>query len=407
MVGVHSGFGRLVSPTLGRHLLLALGAAVALLLLSTQIGAYDDYNLTAVAIFAVAAAGLNLLTGLNGQLSLGHGALMAIGAYTASLLLKDHHQLPVIIVLLISVLSSGLIGIVFGYAAARLRGPYLAGATLTLAVALPQVATRYKSVFGGESGLSVPPSVPPDWLGADFPPERWLAWIPLAPAGGSLGPAAQPLRRAAPRAFQAVAPDWLGADFPPERWLAWIALAAAVVTMVLLANLLRGAPGRAFKAVRDNEAAAALAGIDVARTQVLAFVISAACAGLAGALLAYWSGITAPAGFTLALSLQLVTAIVIGGLGSLAGAVWGALVLVFVPLLTSGMASTLNLPSSIANNLPLAIYGGILVIAMLVAPHGIQGALRRLLAIGRARWGHTPGGGQKGVVDWDDPAPDT
>ena len=264
--------------------------------------------------------------------------------------------------LLAAVLSTGVIGIGFGYAAARLRGPYLAGATLTLAVAIPQVATRYKSIFGGESGLTVAPSSPPDWLGADFPPERWLAWI---------------------------------------------AFAAAIVTMVLLANLLRGAPGRAFKAVRDNEAAAALAGINVARTQVLAFVVSAACAGLAGALLAYWTGVTAPAGFTLALSLQLITAIVIGGLGSLAGAVWGSLVLVFVPLLTSGMASGLSLPSSVADNLPLAIYGGILVIAMLVAPHGIQGALRRILAYGRARWGNTPGGGQKGVVDWDDPAPDT
>ena len=241
------------------------------------------------------------------------------------------------------------------------RGPYLAGATLTLAVALPQVATRYKGIFGGDAGLTVPPSAPPAWLGADFPPERWLAWI---------------------------------------------ALAAAVVTMVLLANLLRSSVGRTFIAVRDHEAAAALAGIDVARTQVLAFMISAACAGLAGALFAYWSGVAAPAGFGLDLSLKLVTAIVIGGLGSLAGAVWGAIVLVFVPQLTSGMASTLNVPSAIANNLPLAIYGGILVIAMLVAPHGIQGALRRMLAFGRARWGQTPAGGQKGVVDWDDPAPD-
>src|SRR6202022_332262 len=105
MVAVHSRFDRLLSPTLSRHLLIALGAAAVLFLLSTQIGAYDDYNLTAVAIFAVAAAGLTLLTGLNGQLSLGHGALMAIGAYTASLLLKDHRQFPVIVVLLISVLS--------------------------------------------------------------------------------------------------------------------------------------------------------------------------------------------------------------------------------------------------------------------------------------------------------------
>src|SRR2546425_1351900 len=362
MLAVSSRFDRLLGPTLRGPLLLALGALVLLLLLSSQIGAYDDYNLTAVAIFAIAAAGLTVLTGLNGQLSLGHGALVAIGAYTASIALKHNHQLPVIAVLVIAVLSTGIIGILFGFAAARLRGPYLAGATLTLAVALPQVAFRYKSVFGGESGLTVTPSSPPDFLGADFPPERWLAWI---------------------------------------------ALTAAVLTMLLLANLLRSAPGRAFRAVRDNEAAAALAGIDVARTQVLAFVISAACAGLAGALLAYWTGITAPAGFTLALSLQLLTAIVIGGLGSLAGAVWGSLVLVLVPLQTSGMASRLHLPSSVADNLPLAIYGGILVIAMLVAPPGIPGALPRIFTFGRARWGRTPGGGQKGVVDWDDPASDT
>jgi branched-chain amino acid transport system permease protein len=359
MVAARSRLGSLVGPTLNRHLLLALAAAVLLLLLSAQIGAYDDYNLAAVAIFAVAAAGLTVLTGLNGQLSLGHGALMAVGAYTASLLLK-HDRLPVVVVLLVAVLSTGIIGVAFGYAAARLRGPYLAGATLTLAVALPQVATRYKSIFGGDAGLTVSPSAPPAWLGADFPPERWLAWI---------------------------------------------ALAAAVVTMVLLANLLRSAVGRSFIAVRDHEAAAALAGIDVARTQVLAFTISAACAGLAGALFAYWSGVAAPAGFGLGLSLQLLTAIVIGGLGSLAGAVWGSIVLVFVPQLTSGF--TLNVPSAIANNLPLAIYGGVLVIAMLVAPHGIQGALRNMLAIGRARWGQTPAGGQKGVVDWDDPAPDS
>src|ERR1700736_4426703 len=114
MVAVRSRVDRLARPTLSRPRLSALAAAVVLLLLSAQIGAYDDYNLTAVAIFAVAAAGLTLLTGLNGQLSLGHGALMAIGAYTASLLLKDHRQFPVIVVLLISVLSSGVIGIVFG-----------------------------------------------------------------------------------------------------------------------------------------------------------------------------------------------------------------------------------------------------------------------------------------------------
>src|SRR5438445_2614683 len=117
MVTANVRFGRLYRPTLNRHLLIALGAAVLLLAISAQIGAYDDYNLTAVAIFAVAAAGLTVLTGLNGQLSLGHGALMAVGAYTASLLLKDH-TLPIVVVLLLAVLTTGIIGIVFGYAAA-------------------------------------------------------------------------------------------------------------------------------------------------------------------------------------------------------------------------------------------------------------------------------------------------
>jgi len=351
------GWRSLLTPTLSRHLGLAVGAFILLLLLSSQIGAFDDYNLAAVAIFVIATAGLNLLTGVNGQLSLGHGALMAIGAYSTSLLLHGHH-LPLILVLLASLATASLIGAVFGVAAARLRGPYLAGATLALAVGLPQIATRYSHVFGGEEGLTVAP--------------------PAVPA-------------------------WLGADFPPERWIAWIAIAAALVTLVLLGNLLQSSVGRSFKAVRDHEAAAALAGINVARTQVVAFVVSAACAGVAGSLFAYWAGLTAPAGFGVALSLQLVSAIVIGGLGNLSGAVWGSIVLVYVPTLTSGMASSLNLPSAVGNNLPLLIYGAILVIAMLVVPYGIDGALRRLIALARARWAGAASN-HKGVVDWDDPA---
>lgn len=351
--------GRLPSlpaPTLARHALLAVVAAIVLLALTWQLDAYTDFNLAQIAIFAIAAAGLNLLTGVNGQLSLGHGALMAIGAYTTSLLLRGR-DMPLILVLIASVASASLIGVVFGFAAARLRGPYLAGATLALAVGLPQIALRYSSVFGGEEGLTVsPPS----------------------------------------------APSWLGADFPPERWMAWIAIVAALITLVLLANLLQSSMGQSFKAVRDHESASALAGIDVARTQVQAFIVSAACAGLAGSLFAYWSGLTAPAGFGLALSLQLVTAIVIGGLGTLTGAVLGSIVLVAVPSLTSGMASGLNLSSSVANNLPLAIYGAVLVAAMLVAPYGLHGGGRRLFALARSRWAGAPNN-HEGVVDWDEP----
>jgi branched-chain amino acid transport system permease protein len=325
---------------LARHLLLAAGAALLLVLLSYQVDAYVNYNLAGIAVFVIAAAGLNLLTGLNGQLSLGQGAMMAIGAYATSLLLKHWPATPMIAVLAAAVVSTALIGAVFGVAAARLRGPYLAGVTLTLSIALPQIAIHYSGIFGGEEGLTVPP--------------------PAAPA-------------------------WLGADFPEERWMAWLALAAALLTLTLLANLIRSSVGRSFKAVRDNEAAASLAGIDVARTRVVAFVVSAACAGLAGSLFAFWVGLTAPSGFGLGLSLQLLSAVVIGGLGSLAGAVWGSILLVVVPDLTGNLASSVNLSSDIANNLPLAIYGAVLVLAVLAFPGGIQAGVTKLAAAVRSR----------------------
>jgi branched-chain amino acid transport system permease protein len=151
-----------------------------------------------------------------------------------------------------------------------------------------------------------------------------------------------------------------------------------VITFFLLANLVRGATGRRLRMVRDNEVAARLAGIDVARTQVLAYVISAVCAGLAGSLFAYWATITSPTGFQLTLSLSLLTAIVIGGLGSLTGAVIGSFILVYLPVWTSGYASSLNLPSNVANNVPLAIYGLVLIVAILVFPRGIAGGFASL-----------------------------
>ena len=322
--------------TILRHGLFFAVLAIALIAVTYLLDAFTNYNIAGIAIFAIAAAGLTVLTGINGQLSLGHGALMAVGAYTTGLLLKNNPDFPFILTLLASVATTAVAGAIIGVAAARLRGPYLAGATLALAVGLPQLAIHFGSVLGGNQGLNVA--------------------SPTAPAT-------------------------LGGDFPQERWLAWIAIVAAALTLFLLANLVRGAAGRTLRAVHDNETAARLAGIDVARVQVVAFVISAACAGLAGSLFAYWVGITAPTGFGLQLSLQLLSAIVIGGLGSLTGAVWGAIVLVYLPVFTSGLAGNLNLSSDITNNLPLAVYGAVLVIAMLVLPRGIQGTL---VALARA-----------------------
>jgi branched-chain amino acid transport system permease protein len=328
---------------LSRHRVSA-GIAIAVVLfgVSYAVDPFRDYQLATAAAYLCAAAGLTVLTGLNGQLSLGHGALMAVGAYTVALVQNEFgdHQVStgwtVGASLVAGVCTAAVAGAVIGVAAARLRGPYLAGLTLVVAVALPAVATIFGSAFHGDQGLPV--------------------YLPPAPAA-------------------------LGADFPFERWQAWLALAAALLTVVLLSNLVRGRFGRALRAVRDDEVAARLAGISVARTQVLAFVVSAACAGLGGGMFAVLAQSVSPGAFTLTLSLNLLLAVVVGGLGSLAGAVWGSLLLVLLPWLTDTLTGDLALSPALrqrlAGNLPLTIFGLLLIVMMIAAPGGIQGLLHR------------------------------
>jgi len=331
----YSGRVRLPADPLARHVLVATVGGVLVMLFADKVGTFTDFQISQVAYYLPAVAGLNFLTGLNGQLSLGHGALMAVGGYTTAVLMYHQDHVPIVVVLLAAVVVTGLAGAIVGVAAARLRGPYLAGATLTLAVALPEVATRYRTLFGGEQGL-----------------------------------------RNVPRPL--TAPGWLSTSFSPERWLAWVGIVCGLVTLVLLANLMSSGLGRRLRTVRDDETAAAIVGTNVARTQVLAFVISAACAGLAGALYGFANNIVNPAGFSLTLSFALLTAVVVGGLGTLAGSIWGAIALVYVPRLTNGISNHFKLGTSVKGNLPLAIYGVILVVAMLVFPEGIQGGVRRL-----------------------------
>jgi branched-chain amino acid transport system permease protein len=318
--------------TLARHSGAALLAAIVLLILTIKLGPFRDFQIAEVAAYVTAVAGLTYLIGLSGQVSLGNGALMAIGAYASALLLIHLHW-PLELIFAASAVIAAVAGGIIGVAAARLRGPYLAGATLMLAVALPSIADKYAGALGGDQGL------------------------PLA----------------------ITTPSWLGATFPPTRWLAWIGCAAALITLVLLANLGRSRIGRSWRALRDNEIAASLSGLNVARLQILAFVVSAACAGLGGALLAVVTFIVSPGAFTLTLSISLLTAAILGGLGSLAGALWGSLVLVFVPTYVQDVATSHGLSSAASSNVPIAAYGVVLIIVMLVFPSGIQGGLRRLL----------------------------
>jgi branched-chain amino acid transport system permease protein len=327
---------RLPGQTLLRHASLAVLGAVGIYFLTIHTGTFAQIQIASVGYTVIAVAGLTVLVGLNGQLSLGHGALMAVGGYTVAELASHAASAPLWLDLLAAVGLTALVGAVTGVAAARLRGPYLAGATLALAVGVPDLARQY---LNGDSGIVLP--------------------LPTSPA-------------ALP-------------DLAPERWQAWICWLAALLSLVLLANLARSRLGREWRAARDDEVAAALAGIRVARVQVLAFVVSAACAGLAGGLLAVVVGSAGPGSFSLTLSVGLLAAAILGGLGSLTGALWGAIVLVYLPVWSTHASEGLSLPDKVANNLPFALYGAVLIAVMLLAPAGIQGTLRRLT--NRARRG--------------------
>lgn len=338
--------------TLVRHLAIAVVAALLLVAASHGLPPFRAFQLATVLAYLCATAGLTVLIGLNGQLSLGHGALMATGAYTVALCQDAFADRGIAtngalgLSLLAAVLVTGVVGAVVGVAAARLRGPYLAGVTLAVAAVVPALTVTFDGVLGGEQGRPVP--------------------VPPPPAG-------------------------LGPHFPHERWQLWITVAVTLPVLVLLANLTRSRFGRAFRAVRDDESAARLAGLHVARLRVLAFVVSAATAGLGGALLAVLAQSVSPGAFSVTLSLFLMMAVVIGGLGRLGGAVCGAVLLVALPDLAQTVTESLPLDPAAAQrvvgNLPLAIFGITLVVVMIAAPGGVWGAVSRLGRVIRlARW---------------------
>jgi len=351
------------ASTLLRSVVLVVVVGLLLLLLSDSLSSYRDLQLADGAYYFCVLAGLTVLAGASGQISLGHGAFMAVGAYTVAKLSGAGWALTPELAAAAAV--SLIIGIPVGVAASRLRGPYLAGATLAFAVGLPALADKFSSAFGGENGLAINPPTPPPSLGLSFPLERWQAWI---------------------------------------------ACIGALVVLFVLYNVTHSGIGRAWRAVRDDEIAASLAGLRVGRWQTLAFALSAAAAGLGGGLLAVVSGTVAPGAFPLQLSLTLLTGVVIGGLGSLVGAVWGAALLVFLPNWTTDLANSVSLSSNVSHNLPIAVYGLVLILAMLVWPSGIQGGVRAIAGALRpavsgvvGRGGAAGAGAPGGSVDPDAP----
>ena len=333
------GSGGRFSSTLLRHGLLMLLALVGIGLLLETVGPFRVSQLSAMAYYVPAVAGLTLLTGINGQISLGHGALMACGAYTTAVLLDRNEGMPFLLVLVISTIVTALIGVVVGAAASRLHGPYLAGATLALAVGLPDIARYFDELFKGEQGLGVSP----------------------------------------PRPSAATEDAYFfltGSDLTGSKYNAYLGWILALLVLLVLANLVRSRYGRLWRAVRDDEVAAELAGINLGRARILAFVVSAACAGVAGSLMAIVTRLAAPSSFTIVLSIFLLVAIVVGGLGSLLGAVIGSALLVFfIPFATNlGRDAGLN-GTQAAEVAPLS-FGIFLVLVMLLAPQGLVGTIR-------------------------------
>ena len=344
-----SGRGGLLSrSTLLRHLLVVLGCAVLAVVLLEVTDPFRNSQLATLSYYAIAAGGLTVLTGLNGQISLGHGALMAVGAYTTALFLSADEPLPLPVVFLASIVVTALVGALVGAAASRLHGPYLAGATLALAVGLPGLALRYKETLGGEQGLRVRAPRAPEWFSDAI---RTLSGNPAT----------------------------------TTKWLAYVGAICLLITYFLLANLVRSRIGRTWRAVRDDDVAAELAGIRLGTWRVLAFVVSAACAGLGGAVLAVVVRLAAPSAFTLVLSLSLLTAIVLGGLGSLLGALLGSALLVFLPQVTTDLGSAAGLDNTEAAQLAPFVYGVVLVVAMIFAPAGLVGTIRLRWLAARAR----------------------
>ncbi len=302
---------------IGLAVLLAIACALPFVL-----GNYRVFQLTLALAYSIALLGLNMLTGYNGQISLGHGAFYAIGAYTAAVLM-DKAGMPYWATIPIAGVVCLVAGFLFGLPALRLDGLYLALATFALGVAMPQIL-KYKGLeewTGGVMGVVI---VKPD------PPE----WLPIA--------------------------------LSQDQWLYFFTLGWVLVLFVAGWNLLRGRVGRAMVAIRDQPIAAQAMGVNTAMYKSLTFGVSAFYTGVAGALGAIAIQFVAPDSFSIFLSLTLVVGVVVGGFASISGAFYGALFIQFIP----------NIADQISKAAPWAIYGLFLIGFMYVMPSGVAGFIR-------------------------------
>jgi len=321
--------------------------------LPTFVSDFKAQQYAYVGIYLIALLGLNVLTGYTGQISLGHGAFMAIGGYTSAILMVGNEQFGGPIgggvedfwTIPVAGVVAGLVGLAFGLPALRLSGLYLALATFAIAVAMPSAIKRFADFTGGGTGINL--------FGK---PEL---------TGGLTGVTV------------------LGRQLSFNDWLYYLAWTIALVAFAVAWLILRGRTGRAFRAVRDSETAAVSSGVSLARYKTLAFGISAAYAGVAGALFAVANTYVNPDTFPIALSIFLLVGVVVGGLGGLSGLVFGAIFIEFLPLWAQGEDLGSHLPGFLVDETkkpggPAMVYGVVLILLMFVLPSGVGGLFRRV-----------------------------
>jgi branched-chain amino acid transport system permease protein len=298
---------------------LVLLAVVALAIPFT-LGPYRVGQFTLALVYAVAVLGLNLLVGYSGQISLGHGAFFALGAYVSAVLIVKS-GVPHLLTVPIAGAACFVAGLGLGLPALRLRGLYLALVTLGVAVAVPPLIKRFDEVTEGSQGMNV---------------------------------------------IQPEAPAWLG--LAQDQFLYLLVLAFTVVMFALAANLVRGRVGRALIAIRENEVAASAMGVNLAIFKTAAFAVGSMYAGVAGALYVFAIGFVSPESFTLVVSFSFLAAIVVGGLGTIGGAIFGALFIEFVPVYSG------DVDEALAG----VIYGAVLIAFMYFLRGGVMGLGGRL-----------------------------
>ena len=299
---------------------LVLAAALALTFVLSD---YRLFKLTMVVVYAVAILGLTIVTGFNGQISLGHGAFYAIGAYVAAILMSVY-DVPYWATLPVAAVVCAAFGFLIGLPALRLGGLYLALTTFALAVATPQILKHraFEAWTGGVQGIVIEKPDPP-----------------------------------------------FGLPLSPDQWLYLFTLAIGCVMFLLVWNLRRGRIGRAMVAIREHALAAEAMGINIAMLKTRTFAVSALFTGVAGALGAVAIQFVAPDSFSFFLSITLFVGLVVGGVASIGGVLFGALFVEFVP----------DLADSVSKAAPGAVYGVLLIAVLYLMPAGIAGFLGGLL----------------------------